>query len=214
MNIKFFNVALGIALTATALSASAQKSYTQGVLNLTTDARGQQIQAKTYFTADSSAIAFTAGPAQIKVLKDNKDSFFAVIVDVSQFNVKKAGVASPADIEEMTASYPKFTFAPSGETKQISGFNCKKVVATDAKGTKYDIWVTNDFTLPAGVVPSYYNGVGGIPVQYTSFSQGQSASVTLNSVTEDKAPAGTFGIPAGFDKITLEELKAMSGGGN
>ena len=180
---------------------------------MTTSSPPGPIEAKTWFTADSAAITFEAGPAKIKVLKDNKDSYFAVIVDVSQFNVKKAGIGTPAEVEEMVSSYPKLTFAPTSETKQISGFNCKKVVATDAKGTKYDVWVTNDISLPKGVIPVYYASVGGVPVQYTSFAQGQSASVTLNGITDEKAPAGTFGIPAGFDKMTMEELKAMQGGG-
>jgi len=213
MNIKFFNVALGVALAATTLSANAQKSYTSGTLTMTTSGPQGEIEMKSYFTADSAAISFEAGPAKIKVLKDNKDSYFAVIVDVSQFNVKKAGIATPAEVEEMTASYPKLTFAPTTETKQISGFNCKKVIATDAKGQKYDVWVTTDISLPKGVVPIYYDSVGGVPVQYTSFAQGQSAGVTLKSVVEEKAPAGTFGVPAGFDKMTLGELKAMQGGG-
>lgn len=213
MNIKFFNVALGIALSATTLSASAQKNYTSGTLSMSTSGPQGPIEAKTYFTTDSAAITFEAGPAKIKVLKDNKDTYFAVIVDVSQFNVKKAGIGTPAEVEEMVSSYPKLTFAPTSETKQISGFNCKKVVATDAKGAKYDVWVTNDISLPKGVIPVYYASVGGVPVQYTSFAQGQSASVTLNGITDEKAPAGTFGIPAGFDKMTMEELKAMQGGG-
>jgi len=213
MNIKLFNVALGIALTATTLSAIAQKTYTNGIISMSTTGPQGAIEAKTYFTPDSAAITFDAGPAKIKVLKDNKDTYFAVIVDVSQFNVKKAGIGTPAEVEEMVASYPKLTFAPGSETKQISGFNCKKVVATDATGNKYDVWITNDFALPKGVIPVYYAGVGGVPVQYTSFAQGQSASVTLNGISDEKAPAGTFGIPAGFDKMSMTELKAMQGGG-
>ena len=213
MKIKIFNVALGLALAATTLSASAQKNYTNGAFVMTTSGPQGEIEMKSYFTPDSTSIAFEAGPAKIKVLKDNKDTYFAVIVDVSQFNVKKAGVATPAEVEEMIASYPKLTFAPTTETKQISGFNCKKVVATDAKDQKYDVWVTTDITLPKGVIPIYYASVGGVPVQYTSFAQGQSAGVTLKSVTDEKAPAGTFGVPAGFDKMTLGELKAMQGGG-
>jgi hypothetical protein len=34
----------------------------------------------------------------------------------------------------------------------------------------------------------------------------------VSSVTEQKAPAGTFGIASDFDKITMDDLKAMSGG--
>jgi len=213
MNIKFFNVALGIALTATVLSASAQKSYTSGTMTATMSSPQGDIEAKTYFTGDSAATAFEAGPAKIKILKDNKDSYFAVIVDVSQFNVKKAGVATPAEIEELMATFPKLTFAPGTEAKQISGFNCTKTVATDAKGAKYDIWVTKDFSLPKGVIPEYYAGAGGVPVQYTSFQQGQTIAVTLKSIGDEKAPAGTFAIAKDFDKMTLGELKAMQGGG-
>jgi hypothetical protein len=87
------------------------------------------------------------------------------------------------------------------------------VVATDAKANKtYDIWVTNDVTVPVTAIAKYYRSVGGFPVQYTSFSQGQSTEVTVKSITEQKNPAGTFGIPADFEKITLDDLKAMSGG--
>ena len=42
--------------------------------------------------------------------------------------------------------------------------------------------------------------------------QGKVIEMTLKSITDDKAPAGTFGIPAGYDKMSLDDLKAMGGG--
>ena len=215
MNIKFFNVGLGIALMATTLTASAQKVYKSGVITLTTDMRGQAVEAKTYFTPDSTAISFTAGPATIKVLKDSKLTFFAVLVDVPVASIKKAAIYTPAEIEQAMAALPKLTFAPGTDTKQISGFNCKKVVATDTKTNKtYDVWVTNDVSISPNVIGKYYEGVGGFPIQYTSFSDQGTADVTIKSITDDKIPAGTFAISADFDKISLDDLKAMSGGGN
>jgi len=215
MNIKLFNVALGIVLTATVMSASAQKTYTQGVVNLSTDMRGQPVVIKDYFTPDSAAFSFTTGPATIKILADAKYTFFAVLVDVPVASIKKAAIYTPAEIEAAMDAMPKFTFAPGTETKQISGFNCKKVVATDTKTNKtYDIWITNDVTVPQSVIPKYYASIGGVPIQYTSFSQGQEASVTVSSIADTKAPAGTFTISPDFDKISLDDLKAMSGGGN
>ncbi len=50
------------------------------------------------------------------------------------------------------------------------------------------------------------------PVQYTAFQQGQSTEITVSSVTDTKAPAGTFGIAPDFDKISKDDLAAMSGG--
>ncbi|WP_183558154.1 hypothetical protein [Mucilaginibacter sp. SP1R1] len=213
MNIKFFNVALGVALTATALTASAQKKYTEGVVNFTTNMRGQQVDAKGFFRADSSAFAFTAGPASIKILTDANGKSMAILVDVPVASIKKAAIATPDEVDQALADMPTFTFAPSTETKQISGFNCKKVVATDSKTKKtYDIWITNDVEVPITGIAKYYREIGGFPVQYTSFSQGQSTEVTVKSITDTKVPAGTFGIPADYDKISLDDLKAMSGG--
>jgi hypothetical protein len=213
MRIKFLNVALGLALTATTMSASAQKKYTEGVVDFTTSMMGQQINAKSYFRADSNAFAFSNGPANIKILTDANGKSMVILVDVAVANIKKAAIASPDDIDQAIAAMPKFTFAPSTETKVISGFNCKKVVATDSKTSKtYDIWVTNDVEIPLAGIAKYYAGVGGFPVQYASFSQGQSTEVTVKSVTEQKVPAGTFSIPADFEKITMDDLKAMRGG--
>jgi len=63
MNNKFLNVAMGIVLTATAMSASAQKTFTSGVASFSTDMRGQMAEVKQYFTPDSSAMGdyFRAG---------------------------------------------------------------------------------------------------------------------------------------------------------
>ena len=213
MNIKFFNVALCIAFAATTLSASAQTNYTEGVITLSTTMRGQQVQPKTYFRADSAAIVVNMGPANIKILSDSKGTFFAVLVDVPVASIKKAGISSPAEIEQAMDAAPKFTFAPTTETKTIGKFNCKKVVATDSKTKKtYDVWVTSDVTVPENAISKYYAGIGGFPIQYTSFAQGQEAPVTVLDITQQKVPAGTFGIAPDFDKVTMEDLNSMGGG--
>jgi len=212
MNIKLFTAALGLLLTVTAISASAQKTYTEGLVTLSMTMNGQQVQPKYYFRADSTALMFSMGPATIKILQDTKLTWTAVLVDVPVASIKKAAIATPAEIEDALNALPKLTFAPTTETKQISGFNCKKVVATDTKTNKtYDIWVTNDISVPASAFASYYAGAGGFPVQYTSFSMGQTSEATDVSVSDQKVPKGTFAVPADYDKITMEELKSMGG---
>jgi len=207
MNIKFFNVALGIALTATALSASAQKNYPQGVVAYSVEVQGQPADVKNYFTADSAAILMTVGPANVKVLSNAKHDYFAVVLDVPVASMKKAGIATPAEIEDAMSKVPTFTFTPGTETKQISGFNCTKVVAKDSKsGKTYDVWITKDITAPPTAFPFYYEKAGGFPIQFTSFQQGQEQSITISSISDAKAPAGTFGIPKDFEKGTLADL--------
>lgn len=213
MKIKLFTAAVGIALTATAMSASAQKAYKEGVATLSMTAMGQAIEAKNYFRTDSTAVSFASGPANIKVLSDAKGNYMAILVDVAVASIKKAAIATPAEIEEQMSKMPVLTFAPSTETKVINGFNCKKVVATDAKANKsFDIWVTNDISLPESTATKYYAKAGGFPIQYMSYQNGQSSEIVVKSVVEQKVPAGTFGIPSDFDKISLDDLKALGGG--
>src|ERR1700744_6697352 len=218
MKTTFFTVALGIALSATILSASAQKSYTEGLVTIKTSARGQEVKLKEYFRSDSTATIFSAGPANIKLLADANYKFFSVIASVSAYNIKKAAVYTPDEIDQVLSGYPAFTFESSTETKQISGFNCKKVVATETKTQKtYDIWITNDLSLPSAAIEKYYASIGGVPIQYTSFQKGPdgvwvTADNTVSSVSDQKAPAGTFGIAPDFDKISKDQLDAMSRG--
>lgn len=214
MNIKFFNVALGLALTATALTASAQKKITEGVIVLEMSIRGQPLPAQNFFRSDSSAYKLNFGPAAVKLLTDANGKSFANVVEVPAFGVKKAAIATPDEVDQMVAAFPVLEFAPTTETKQISGFNCKKVVAKDTKtGKTYDVWITNDIEVPFTGLGKYYAKIGGFPVQYTSFSAQGEAVVTVKSVTAEKVPAGTFGIPADFERISMDDLAAMQKGG-
>jgi hypothetical protein len=209
---RFFTVAMGVALSTLALSASAQKNYTEGMATYTGSVGGQSIESKVYFKGDSSATIMQQGPANIKVL-GFKDEYMAVLVDVPVANIKKAAVATPGELEDLLSKLPSFTFTPGTETKQIAGFNCKKVVAKDTKSnTSFDAWVTTDISAPASAFSHLYAKCGGFPVQFTISQRGQNVTNTLKSIADTKAPAGTFAIPAGFDKITMTELSAMSGG--
>ncbi|HTE00075.1 MAG TPA: hypothetical protein VK668_12355 [Mucilaginibacter sp.] len=218
MKIKFLSVALSIVLSATVLSANAQKNYSEGLVSIKTSAGGQAIEMKQYFRSDSIATTFSAGQANIKLLADANYKFFAVVAEVASFKVKKAAIYTPDEIDQALSVSPTFTFAPSTETKQISGFNCKKIVATDTKAQKtYDIWITNDLALPAAVMEKCYATIGGVPIQYISFQKGPDGALsiadnTVISVSDQKAPAGTFGIAPDFDKISKGELDAMARG--
>jgi len=209
MNYKLLNVALGIVLTATTLGASAQKTYTSGMVSYSTEVQGQQADVKQYFTPDSSAVVMTVGPANFKILSTAKHDYLAVVLDVPVASMKKAGIATPAELEQGMLALPSFTFTPTAETKTITGFKCKKVLAKDTKsGKTYDVWVTNDISTPTTAVPYYYAGAGGFPVQYTLFQQGQEIAITISGVSDQKAPAGTFAIGKDFERGSLADLRA------
>ena len=218
MKITLLSVTLGIALSVTLLSASAQKHYTEGLLTLKTSGYGQEVVVNEYFRSDSTAALFSAGPVNLKLLADANYKSYAVLASVPAANMKKAAIYTPSEVSQVLSTFPTLTFAPSTEMKQISGFNCKKVVATDTKTQKtYDVWITNDIALPTDVIDKYYASIGGVPIQYSSFQQGPNGALVINeytitAVSDQKAPAGTFGIAPDYDKITKDQLDAMSGG--
>jgi hypothetical protein len=213
MNHKILKFALGVTFSIAAISASAQKTYTEGVAtyNLKTD-QGE-IESPVTFKGDSSMATMQQGPALIKLISTNKGNYFLILVDVPVASMKKAVVLTPDELEQASAAAPKFTFTPTTETKQINGFNCKKVIAKDPKsGATYDAWVTSDISAPGNSYSKYFSESGGFPVQFTTMQQGKVVNVTLKSITDQKVPAGTFAIPAGFDRISMEELNSMRGG--
>lgn len=210
MNTKL-KIALSLAFTAVVFSASAQKTYTHGVATYSLKTSMGDGESKVSFTTDSSIAVTQQGPATIKMLSNSKATYFAILVDVPVASMKKAAVLTPDEIDQFVAAAPKFTFTPTTETKVINGFNCKKVDVKDAKsGSSYTAWITNDIVLPVNVLTKPFINAGGAPIQFTSIQQGQPVDVTLKSVSEEKVPAGSFGI-AGFEKISLDDLKSMGG---
>jgi len=213
MKSNIIKAAMGLTLSLAAFRASAQKTYTEGTITYTVKTQMGDVEQKVAFRGDSSCSTSQYGPAQVKLISNNKGTYFAVLVDVPVASIKKAAVLTPDEIDQTTAAAPKFTFTPTTETKQINGFNCKKVTAKDSKsGNTYDAWVTNDISTPSTMITKYFDGIGGFPIQFTAIQQGQAVNMELKSISGDKVPAGTFGIPAGYDRITLEELNSMRGG--
>lgn len=210
MKIKLFTVAASIALLATSVAAKAQKVYNEGVINYSISGGGAVADAKTYFKADSNITVSNRGAAKISVLSIGAGDFLAVLVEVPVAGWKKAATATPSEIEEGKSQFPEYTFTPGTETKVIAGFNCKKVIAKDAKGATAEIWITNDITAPINGVSVLYTKVGGFPVQFRTFQMGQMVDVTFKSISDEKVPSKIFKVPADFEKISMADLAAMN----
>jgi hypothetical protein len=212
MKLKLLTVAAGIALLATSIPAKAQKVYKEGTITYTVSAARGTADSKTFFKGDSSVTVSQSGPATIKVITAGLGDYLAILVDVPVASMKKAAVATPAELEEGKSMIPDLTFTPTTETKTIAGFNCKKITVKNPKdGKTFDAWITTDVSAPTNGMSQLYSKIGGFPVQFTTFQMGQSVNVTLKSISDEKVPAGAFGIPAGFDRISLADLQSLGG---
>jgi hypothetical protein len=211
MKLKLLTVAAGIALLAGSMEAKAQKVYKEGSIVYTASSDKGSLDVKNYFKADSNVTVQQSGPAKISIITAGAGDYLAILVDVPVANLKKAAIATPAELEEGKSQIPELTFTPGTETKVIAGLNCKKVAVKDASGKSFDVWVTNDISAPTNGMSQLYSKVGGFPVQFTTYQMGQTVNVTFKSITDEKVPAGMFSIPAGYDKISLTDLKSLGG---
>jgi hypothetical protein len=212
MKIKQFILGIVLAFSCITISASAQKTYTEGTATYALSTPIGELDAKLIFNADSNAFITQQGPANIKAISNTVGTYGVILVDVSLIDLKKAAVLTPAELKQAEEQAPKYTFTTTAETKQINGFNSKKVIAKDPKnGSTIEIWVTNDIKAPANTLTKLFEKAGGFPVQFKTTQSGQTIDATLKSIVQEKVPAGSFGIPAGYDRITLNELNTLSG---
>ena len=212
MNKSISKIALCAVFAAFGVNANAQKSYNEGVASYSISASMGSADTKVYFTADSSAAVTNNGMYTAKIVSDSKGAYTAILVEVPSMSMRKVAVLTPAEVAQVNGEIPKLTFTPGTETKQINGFNCKKVIAKDAKsGTDIELWITNDIKAPVTSITKPFANAGGTPVKFTTVQQGQTVNVELKSISGDKIPAGTFGIPAGYDKLSFAALKALGG---
>jgi hypothetical protein len=207
------NVALGLALTATAFGAKAQKVYTEGSITYSITVGGNTVESQSYFKGDTSSLGFQRGPAQIKMIGTKGGDYFAVLVDVPVAGRKMAAIGTPAEIDEAQANDAQYAFTKTDETKKIGDYNCKKFVAKDTKtGTAYDLWITNDITLPPNMITKYYASLGGTPIQFTYLQGGDpkgAQTVVVKSVSDAKVPAKTFTITPDYTKMSLTDMQNM-----
>lgn len=212
MNIKKSITAMVIALSCITISANAQKTYTEGTVTYALATGIGDMEAKLIFNADSNAFITQQGPANIKAVSNTARTYGVILVDVPLISIKKAAILTPAELKQAEEQAPKYTFTTTTETKQINGFNSKKVIAKDAKsGSTIDIWVTNDIKAPVNTLTKLFEGAGGFPIQFKTTQSGQTIDATLKSIVQEKIPAGSFGIPAGYERITLNELNSLGG---
>jgi len=210
-NIK--GIALGIALSATVLGAKAQKTYTEGTVTYSTSLNGQDGETTVIFKGDSSTNVVQHPPATIKMIGTKGFDYLAIVVDVPVVSIKKAAVMNPGELEDIQSKLPTLTFTPTNETKKIGDFNCKKVSAKDTKsGNSFDVWITNDITMPSNILTDIYKDAGGVPVAFPAAILGVINQLTIKSVSDAKVAAGTFNIPADYERISMSDMQAMGGG--
>jgi hypothetical protein len=212
MNNKFFKVALIIVLAVTSINANAQQAYDSGLYMTSTKFNNQPLNMWNYFTPDSLMVRYFSGRGEYKVISNANSNYVAILTSAPSASLKKAVVLNPEELREMFAAMPKLVFNATNETKMISNFNCRKIIATDVRSKKtYEVWTTKDVVLPNSAIPIYYQGIEGFPIQYISFREGIQELVTVLTVRNVTLHPGSYAVPPDFFRISYKDYKALIG---
>ncbi|WP_316751217.1 hypothetical protein [Pedobacter gandavensis] len=215
---------LAAILVSTAIFAHAQKKITEGTIvydleySLTPEQQPMAAmfptESKIKFNGNMSRMEMQQGPATITVLVNVAELNSLVLIDVPVAQLQFAVKGTKADYELEKANDPKFSdFKATGEKKKFLTYDAEKYTYKDDKGGTYELWATTDIELPAGLVGRDFVGIKGTPVKFTSFNRGVKSTATLKSLTEEKAGPFSLEVPKGYEVKTMDEIKAMQGGG-
>ena len=101
----------------------------------------------------------------------------------------------------------------TGDTKEIAGYTCKKVIYTipddKVEPVSFEIYYTDAISESAN---TQFPGLKGFPLEYVMETQGMVITYVAKSVTEEKVAKSLSKVPEGYEKMTYEDFVKMMGG--
>ncbi len=95
-------------------------------------------------------------------------------------------------------------------TTSISGYSCKKAVATGSDGKSITVFFTPDITVTNKTYNSNFSQLPGFPVQYEVASGNLTFTYKLRSVNFEPVPSARFDAPrTGYRQMTYEENQQL-----
>lgn len=205
---------LALILVSTALIVHAQKTVTEGTMTFDVVANGAKTEVKNKFNGDLTKIEMAAGPALINVISNTATKTGLLLIDVPVAQKQFAVKISKEETEKQEAALPKYSdFKATGEKQVIATLNAEKYTYKDEKGASHELWATKDIEIPALKGKGYFKGLDAVPVKYTALVNGVESNMTLKSISTNKVGAISMDIPSGYELTTMDELRAMQGGG-
>ena len=205
---------VALILVGSAVIANAQKKIAEGTLVFAVTANGTTTDVKTKFNGSLTKIEIENGPAMVSIISNTADKTGLLLIDVPVAQKQFAVKVSKTETEAQEALLPKYSdYKATGEKQTIAGFSAEKYTYKDDKGGSHELWATKDVDIAAITNGGFFKGLGALPVKYSAVINGASSDLVLKSFSEAKVGAISTEIPAGYEVVTMDELKAMQGGG-
>jgi hypothetical protein len=163
--------------------------------------------ALVYFKGDSTVSIQQAGADATTVITHRPTGFMRVLLrsDKAQYAIdykknEQTDILLPAD----------YTYAPTAESKTISGHKATKYILTDkASGLGNEVWFTKDIKIVPNYLTMVFDTTYGVPLAFTSDQNGIITKTTVKEIRFEPVPGAVFSTPAGYKKLTPEEFKNL-----
>jgi GLPGLI family protein len=109
--------------------------------------------------------------------------------------------------------YKNISFTTTGETKTISGYNCKKATAKLEDGKTLTVYYTTDISLQNKQYDATFANLPGLPLEYEIETGKLKFNYSLSKISFDAVPLAKFDFPTtGYRVMTYEENQQMKKG--
>lgn len=127
---------------------------------------------------------------------------------VKMFDVKQACIDDEKALDVESNNY-KLDFKETGETKEIAGYKCKKVVATmaDDPSIKFDVFYTDELNVTTPNFSTPYAQINGMLMEYRLKKFDIEMTFTAVGVKKEEIPNETFELPAYYKVISKKEME-------
>lgn len=172
---------------------------------------------KTIISGSKSKSILDAGMYAMNTITDGDAETLLIYLDL--MGQKMAYKQTKEELDKARNEGPKPTVKLIDETKVIAGYTCKKaeIIVIDEETLEENvttIWYTDEIGIsPKANFANQFEGVVGYPLETISKGNGMTQTMTATNVKKGKVKATEFLLPSDAKEMTLEEFRAMFGGG-
>ena len=112
-------------------------------------------------------------------------------------------------IKKLNDAYEDFTIIETDETKEIAGYDCKKlwIIFYDITMPSFELYYTQDISIKDPNFSLPYLNVSGVLMEYQMKRNGIIMSLKATNVSESKIDDAEFNVPEEYETISISEME-------
>jgi len=212
---KMFTIAFSGLLILAGFNSQAQKSFSEGsiVYNviIQTGTASNTATNTVYIKGNNSRTEMISTLGNEITIYNSKTGNSVIL---KEFSGQKLMIRlTKENWDSKNSQYRNINFNTTGETKVISGYNCKKATAKLEDGKTLTVYYTTDVTVQNKQYDATFANLPGLPLEYEIETGKLKFNYTVSKISFDAVPVAKFDFPTtGYRVMTYEENQQMKKG--